>query len=104
MSVERWEREGEFLIGYEWDGYTVTRGIFQPRAAATLELNKELRKTTLSDGPVGRWALSMNDIDRRALARLFPDINSPDAELRTKAWKRFMASPLSEPYKVRDKV
>lgn len=104
MSVDRWEREGEYVIGYEWDGLTVTRGIWQPRARATLELNKELRKEELPSGPQGLWCLSMNEIDRKTIAKLFPGIDAPDRDERNREWRRFMASPLSEPYRVRAKI
>ena len=105
MTIDRREYVDGYVIGYEWDGTTVTRGIMQPKIAQTLELNKELRKEHIPASPLlGRWALSMDELDRKAVSRLFPDVDAPDPAIRSKAWRQFFASPLSEPYRVRSKL
>lgn len=104
MTIDKREYVDGYVLGYEWDGTTVTRGIMQPKIAQTLALNSELRKTHIPASSMGRWALSMDELDRKAVSRLFPEVDAPDPEIRSKAWKRFFASPLSEPYRVRDKI
>ena len=47
-----------------------------------------------------RWALSIPRVDRYLLGVKYPDLNSRDAETRTRAWKKFMASSESRPYRV----
>lgn len=104
MTIDRREYVDGYVIGYEWDGTTVTRGIMQPKIRETLELNKRLRNEHIPASHMGRWALSMDELDRKAVSKLFPDVDAPDPETRAKAWRRFFASPMSEPYRVRDKL
>lgn len=99
-----WVALDNFVHAYEWDGFTVTRAEFEPKGRATKELNKELRKYDLKDNKhMGKWALSMDELDRKHVGKLFPGINSLDREDRNKEWRRFLKSPLSEPYRVQRK-
>lgn len=47
----------------------------------------------------GSVALSIPMLDAQVIRARYPDLNSPDAEIRTKAWQKFAASPESEPYR-----
>ena len=53
---------------------------------------------------LGRLALTIPPGDYQALRRANPDLASSDAKVRTAAWKKFMRSPESLPYRVRDKI
>ena len=89
------------------DDYRFTRTWWDTEGPALREHNSELRKAEglgedAMGGLIGRWALSMNELDRYTVGKMFPGINSFDAEERSKEWVRFLKSPLSAPYKVRD--
>ena len=51
-----------------------------------------------SDG-FGRVFLRIPEFDYPFIRAMFPDTASPDATTRTKGWKEFAKSPLSEPYR-----
>lgn len=66
-----------------------------------LRLNEFLRNNAgvrKSDGI--RWSLSIPYDDWVALGRLNPALRSKDAVEKTKAWKAFINSPESIPYRV----
>ena len=48
----------------------------------------------------GAVMLSIPEFDYPFIRAMFPDIASQDAEIKTKAWKKFARSPLSEPYRI----
>lgn len=50
-------------------------------------------------GGFGRVALCIPEFDYPFIKAMFPEVTSPDAQTRTKAWQRFAKSPLSEPYR-----
>ena len=68
-----------------------------------LESNRRIRQGSeplprrLPDGYV---ALRIPDEDWPVLKVLFPDLESKDHEIRLRAWKKFEASPIAEPYRV----
>lgn len=98
-----WHAIDGFVHAYEWDGFNVTRAEFEPKGKATKELNKEIRKYDLDETSAGKWVLSMDELDRKHVAKLFPGIDALDPEDRNKEWRRFLVSPLSEPYRVQRK-
>jgi len=53
---------------------------------------------------LGRLALTIPPGDYQALRRANPDLASPDGKIRSRAWVKFMQSPESLPYRVRDKI
>lgn len=57
---------------------------------------------TLGDhsGGFGGVALAIPELDYAVIQRMFPDVTSQDPQERTNAWKRFLKSPLSEPYRL----
>jgi hypothetical protein len=102
--VDRREVMDGYILDYEWDGTTATRRILQPKGRATKLLNMELRKEDLGETMMGKWAFSMDELDRVHVARLFPGIDADNAEDKDKEWKRFARSPLSKPYRVQEKL
>lgn len=104
MSIDKQELIDGFLFQYEWDGSTVTRKLSQPGSDLVLANNAQLRKDPLKDGELGRWALSMDEIDRMQVAVWYPDINSHDSQDRHNAWRTFMNDSRSLPYRVREKI
>lgn len=75
-----------------------------PNRPQILRLNELMRNEVLNndlgDGN-GYLALQIPEPDMRVLEIRFPELISPDHEIKLKAWQKFMASPESEPYKVR---
>lgn len=74
---------------------------------AILESNRQMREGLIdgarnfgeSDG-FGRVELRIPEFDYPFIRAMFPDVKSPDAEIRAKGWRKFALSPLSEPYRV----
>ena len=53
----------------------------------------------IKDLTFGRMALDIPYEHYQVLIALYPDLQCPDAEIKTKAWKAFCISPESIPYK-----
>ena len=56
---------------------------------------------------VGDGQMSLNfasDAEINLLARKYPDLKHWDSEVRGKAWRKFMTSSESKPYRMRDKL
>jgi len=53
----------------------------------------------ITDLSFGRLALQIPTDHYEVLSMLFPDIQNPDATIKTLAWKEFMSSEYSLPYK-----
>ena len=70
-----------------------------------LRENDYLRKTQgTRDCSFGRLALQIPIEDYRRLVAANPDLASRDAKVKTNAMLKFIASPESMPYRVRDKI
>lgn len=52
------------------------------------------------EGTIGYAALMIPELDFFVLQQRFPDLASKDAQIRTRAWQKFMRGPLSEIYRV----
>jgi hypothetical protein len=86
------------------DGLTMVT--LDPKERLILETNAELRKCEPMadrDG-LGRWALSVPFLKWVELRRKFPALASTDAEVKSRAWRSFIASADSLPYRVRERV
>ena len=70
---------------------------------AILARNQELRKdpAALKKLDWGRWVLSIPHLDLFNFKKRHPDLFDGAPEDRKRALAKFMASPESEPYKVR---
>jgi hypothetical protein len=53
---------------------------------------------------LGRWALSIPFEDWIALREKYPELASNDPKIKSRAYLRFMRSPESLPYKMREKI
>jgi len=74
----------------------------QPGRNALLGGIQTLRQDRLAKGfRWGRPELEIPAIDLHFLTKANPDLASRDATTKTKAWKKFIASPESLPYRVR---
>lgn len=90
-------------VGYD-DGL-LHHELVQPSRAVILEANKRDR---LEGGPRslswGRVTLRIPVIDLLELRRRNPELCARDHEIKTRAWKKFAASPEAAPYRVGDKT
>jgi hypothetical protein len=69
-----------------------------------LEQARQLRVDGTRPGtPWAGSELMIPELDYYVLVRRFPDLASPDAEIRLKAWKRFLGTSLADPYRVNPK-
>jgi hypothetical protein len=70
---------------------------------ARLSLSETLRGEpgTMRDLSFGRLALTIPAEDHEQLTEKYPDLKSRDAHIRSAAWKKFISSAESEPYRVR---
>jgi len=57
----------------------------------------------IKDFSFGRMALSIPEDHRRVLALIYPEIDSPDGQIRTKAWKKLMKDELLRAYRINPK-
>jgi len=73
----------------------------QPARNAILETVSEIRKDRLAKTlSFGRPELSIPFEDYERLTRANPDLRSTDAATKTAAWRRFLRSADSAPYRV----
>jgi len=73
----------------------------QPNRRAVLEEVQTRRNNpgSVRDLSFARPALTIPELDWRRLVRANPDLKSPDAEIKTKAWMKFMNSSESLIYR-----
>ena len=79
----------------------IVRENYQPTRKAVLEATKYRRDHPgiMKDAPFGRAMLTIPQLDYQRLMKVYPALNSLDAVEQTKAWKRFLRSAESEPYR-----
>lgn len=93
------DREGNQLVRWWIEGTRIHTTREDLDKDQILQMNQQMRGNLKSvDGM--KWALSIPPDDYSALRRLNPDLGAPDAQIRHKAWQKFMVSSLSEPYRV----
>ncbi len=78
----------------------IVRENYQPTREAVLEGIKQRRNAgVMIDAPFGRCMLTIPQLDYQRLMKAYPALNSLDTAEQTKAWKRFLRSAESEPYR-----
>ena len=105
MAEQVWhERVGDLVNQYRLtdNGLTVIRcGTGRRRV---LEDNQRRRLSCVV--PKSSWcehALSIPEGDMQRLYSRYPELRCWDKDVRTRAWKRFLASSESRPYRVTDR-
>ena len=108
MGVSRtwYDREGDIVHKYTMSSSgRFTRERISANGRAVAELNQTLqRDKPLRDLSFGRWGLQIPENEYNRLLLKKPELSCWDKDIRTKAWKRFMASSESKPYRVHEKV
>ena len=83
----------------------IVRENYQPTRKAVLEETRELRNLGVTfDVPFGRVALNIPQLDFQRLIKIYPDLNSPDGHTQTRAWRKFIRSSESKPYRLSEKI
>jgi len=78
----------------------LVRENYQPSRKAVLEGIKRRRIEGVNvDAPFGRCMLTIPQLDYQRLIKAYPALNSHDTVEQTKAWKRYLRSPESEPHR-----
>jgi len=69
-----------------------------------LQRNQSLRNLAnpLGHQDWGSSVLNIPELDFYVLCKRYPDLMSPDAEIMTRAYEKFLRSPESEPYRIRN--
>ena len=88
---------------YWMDGAKLVVKTMQPGRDAILDENTEIRRNpgALRKLDAMQWALQIPTDDYDKLLGCNPDLTHADAAIRTGAWKAFINSPESLPYRVR---
>lgn len=107
MHIER--LTPDWSAAYEWDDMVLTRKLFQPGRRRELERAALLKREGVVEDreTFGRWCLSIPLEDYEYLTRWsikWRDLGAPCNATREKAYRRFLASPDSRPYRVRDRA
>ena len=77
----------------------------QQRDYKEMDLAMNMQKDEIiTDLSFGRLALQIPEDHYEVLSMLYPDIQSSDATIKTLAWKTFMETDISLPYKVNKKM
>jgi hypothetical protein len=75
--------------------------VYDPNRNAAMGYIADMRSSAdIQDMSWGRWQLSIPELDLMLLKRKYPELNSKDNDMKTRAWKRFLASSESKPYRV----
>jgi hypothetical protein len=71
-----------------------------------VEYRQQIRRGEVRDLAVGtmRPALHLTTVEDLFLRGMNPELDQPDAQLRSKAWLQFIASSDSDPYKVQGNI
>jgi hypothetical protein len=92
--------DGEHVDRWYFEDGKVWRVRSQNDRRAILEKNKALRNADRRKEDGLRWALSIPTDDYDVLVKLNPDLGSVDRQIKNQAWRKFLASPESIPYRV----
>ena len=88
-------------VTYVEDG-VVHRGRFQPNERDILKFNQETFDAGAArDLSFAAPQLNIPENHLYLLWKKYPELNSPDAGIKTRAWRRFLNSAESKPYRVR---
>lgn len=82
-------------------GTILTTETSDPNSDRILEQNELIRNENLvTQRPDLHWSLSLPEFEYHMLIRKNPDLGSPDSGISTRAWKKYIASSESRPYRV----
>lgn len=106
MTAKDWYTEdGVTFAQWRVEGGQIVRETRQPSRRPILAELQEIRKEAGALRPLSfmGWELCIPEADYWPLLAKYPELKSLDAEIKTRAWRRFMASSECDPYRVRDR-
>ena len=88
-----------------WDGTKFMRLMTQETDHILAE-NAEIRKNkpALRKMQAMEWSLQIPTLDYYNIIKANPDLTCADAEIRNKAWRKYIVSDESLPYRVREQT
>lgn len=90
-------------IGRDCDGKLQSRLLQTDRIAILQDVQGMRNAGVVQDREgLGRWALTIPNVDYSALVEKYPELQAPDNDVRQHAWRLFLASDESAPYRVRE--
>lgn len=99
------QRDGPIFSSWKMEGTHLVRTQVQPSQDIILDFNAELRKNKGALRHLSFAGLELNipEIDFYVLLKKYPDLGCPDAEIKTKAWRKFIGTSESDKFRVRDR-
>lgn len=110
MPTIRWhERDGNDVYRHTIEDGKYYLEVKVGGRADVFRFNHEVRagghRGRLPVSGAGDMALNFaSDAEVQLLARKYPDLQHWDTDIRGKAWRKFMASSESKPYRMREKL
>ena len=100
------DSDGILFSEFKVEGDRLVRRTAQPTRRPILEFVHRIRTEGDAVRPLTfmGWELSIPENDYFPLLEKYPELNSPDAEIRTRAWRKFIGSSEAEPYRINRKV
>jgi len=87
-------------VDHNPDGFQISR-VARQDCSAIIEHNREVMAAGGSrTASFGKVELSIPELELRNLKKRYPDLAAPDMQIRVRAWKRFIRSAESKPWRV----
>ena len=95
--------DGAILSTWKVEQGHLVRRQHQPNHGQILQFNRELQKNVgaVRDLSFAGWTLQIPENDLYELWKKYPELNSPNGDERTLAWKAFIRSSEADPYRIR---
>ena len=99
------QSDGVLWGSWSIEGGELVRKVTQPSEDPILERNRELRKNPAALHSLDSMGLELTipELHYWRLVKKYPELGAPDAATKTRAWRRFMGSSESDPYRVKDR-
>lgn len=87
-------------VDHKDDGFQISR-LDKQDCRPVLDHNREMMAAGGSrTGSFGKFELCIPELELHNLKRRYPDLASPDMQTRVKAWKKYIRSVESKPWRV----
>ena len=97
--------DGSLLSEWTIEGGRLVRRQAQPSEDTILNFNADLQKNPYALRKLTSmgWELNIPELHYHRLVKRFPALGSLDSKERTEAWRKFIGSSESDPYRVRSR-
>ncbi len=108
MQTQRWyDRHGDIVHEYTLEpSGRIVRRVISATGAAVLDENqrRRLEPDSVRRPDWGVLALRIPEAHYHVLRSRYPELSCWDHQIRSRAWDKFMQSPESRPYRVKEKI